>query len=91
MQIDLNLKYPLHIRRYGNGQITIVDMAWNEVATATNYDQVWEIVTLANSAYKLMHDLTRKRPYENTPKTPRNLGLTEAERGISDPAGTDSP
>ena len=85
MKIDLNLKYPLHIRRYGNGQVTIVDMARNEVATGSNYDQAYEVVRLANSAYKLMHDLTQKRPYENTSKTPRNLGLTEAESGIFDP------
>ena len=106
MQIDLQLKYPLHIRRYGNGQVIIVDMAWTEIATGSSYDQAYEIVRLANAAYKLMFDLSQKRhetgkqarnlglseqAYENPAKTPRNLGLTKAGAGISDSAGTDSP
>ena len=85
MQIDLNLKYPLHLRRYGDGRVVVVDMAWTEVADATNYDQIYEIIFLANAAYKLMYDLSQKRPYENTSETPRNLGLAEAESGLSDP------
>ena len=106
MQIDLQLKYPLHIRRYGNGQVIIVDMAWTEIATGSSYDQAYEIVRLANAAYKLMFDLSQKRhetgkqarnlglseqAYENPAKTPRDPGRSETEPGISDPAQTDSP
>jgi len=91
MEIDLKLKYPLHLRRYGDGRVIVVDMAWTEVAEARNYDHAYELVRLANCSYKLMNDLLEKAPYENPAKTPRNLGLTKAGAGISDSAGTDSP
>lgn len=92
MQIDFELKYPLHIKRFLNEErLAIVDMAGTPVAQAVNYAHTYELVRLANCAYKLMYDLSQKRPYENTAKTPRDFGRPETEPGIPDPTETDSP
>lgn len=84
MKIDLELRYPLHLRRYGDGRVVIVDMAWVEVAEATSYDQVYEIVRLANAAYELVSDLERKIPHANTPSTIDGPGRPEVGSGIPD-------
>lgn len=92
MQTNLELTYPLHLKRFLNQErIAIVDSAGIPVAQAVNYDHAYEIVRLANCAYKLLSDIQQKKPYENSASTPRNLGRAETEPGIPDPAGTDRP
>jgi glycine/D-amino acid oxidase-like deaminating enzyme len=91
MQIDLELKYPLHLRRYGNGRVVIVDSGWAEVGESANFDHAYEIVRLANLAYRLVSDLSQKRPHEYPARSPRNLGLSETGSGIPDPTETDGP
>jgi hypothetical protein len=65
LKIEFDLKYPLHLRRFRNEErIGILDSAGFPVATALNYNHAYEIVILANSAYRLLSDLSKK-PYEN--------------------------
>ena len=92
MQTNLELTYPLCLKRFLNQErIAIVDSAGIPVAQAVNYDHAYEVVRLANCAYKLLSDLSQNKPHENPANTPRNLGRAETEPGIPDPTQTDSP
>jgi hypothetical protein len=87
MHIDLELKYPLHLKRFlKEERIAIVDSAGTPVAQAVNYVHAYEIVRLANCAYNLVSDLSQKKPYENPAKPPDDPGRPEAGPGIPDPA-----
>lgn len=85
MNIELELKYPLHLRRYGDGTVVIVDSGWTEVAKATEFSQAYELVRLANYAYKLVSDLSLKPPGAGQP---RNLGLNKKDPDDENPAKT---
>jgi hypothetical protein len=61
-KIELELKYPLYIKR--GTQIWIVDSAHTPVAHFVNYHHAFEVVRLANCCYRLLSDLSQK-PYEN--------------------------
>jgi hypothetical protein len=90
-KIDLELKYPLWIKRFlREERIAIVDSAGIPVAQAVNYNHAFEIVRLANCAYKLMNDLSQK-PYENPANPPDNPGRAKAGAGLLDPTQTHSP
>ena len=92
LKIDLELKYPLWLKRFLNEErIAIIDSAGTPVGQCVNYLHAYELVRLANCAYKLMSDLSLKSPHENPAKTPRDPGRTETGSGIPDPAKTDSP
>ena len=91
MNIDLELQYPLYLKRFRDSErIAIVDSAGTPIAQCVNHAHAYELVRLANCAYKLMSDLSQK-PYENPAKPPDDPGRTETGPGIPDPAGTDSP
>lgn len=62
-----------------------MDSGWTEVAEAKIYQHAYELVMLVNAAYKLMSDLSRKPRNEHAERSPRNLGLSTTEPGISDP------
>lgn len=90
MQIDFELKYPLHLRRFkGEERVVLVDMAHTPVAHFVNHSHAYEIVRLVNCAYKLVSDLSQK-PYEHVADTPDHPRRSEIGTGLPDPAGTDS-
>jgi hypothetical protein len=81
MQIELELKYPLNLRRFiGEERVAIVDAIGIPIAQAVNYNHAYELVRLANCCYALMNDLSQKRP--DGPQ-PRNLGLSTSEKETS--------
>src|SRR4029077_7017535 len=91
VKIDLDLKYPLYLRRFkGEERVVLVDAVSTPIAHFVNYNHAYEIVRLTNAAYKLVSDLSQK-PYENPASTPRDLGRSEAGTGISDPAQAYGP
>jgi hypothetical protein len=89
MKIKLDLKYPLYLRRYVTS-VWIVDATGFQVAQCEEYNHGYELVRLANAAYKLFSDLS-KAPYENTPNPSNTPRRPETEPGISDPAKANSP
>ncbi len=48
-----------------------------EVAVAQEYNHAYEIVRLANAAYRILNELSLKRPADSG--QPRNLGLSETK------------
>jgi hypothetical protein len=87
MHIDLELRYPLYLRRLkGEEMVAIIDYVGTPVAQAVNYNHAYEIVRLANCAYKLMSDLSEKASNEQSGKPPRDLGLSTPDSGLSDPS-----
>jgi hypothetical protein len=91
----LKFQYPLYIVRLDlrekdesslSERFAIVDSAKKMVAVATDHESAYELVRLANSAYKLFADLTTEPPNVHPRPTPRNLRWAEACAWLPDPS-----